>query len=53
MEPLTDGTPLILKSELPITREVRGCSLGLMESSLIFKPELPITRELREEGALD
>ena len=39
--------PLMLKSELPITREPRRCSLGLMERPLIFKSELPITRELR------
>ena len=31
MEPGTDGAPLIFESELPITREQRGCSLGLME----------------------
>ena len=31
MEPWTDGAPLILKAELPITRELRGWrSLGLM-----------------------
>ena len=54
MEPWTDGAPLILKAaELPITRELRGCSLGLMERPLIFKSELPITRELPRKGALD
>ena len=47
MEPWTDGAPLIFKSELPITRELRGCSLGLVERPLIFKSELPLTRELR------
>ena len=31
MEPWTDGAPLILQSELPLIREPRGCSLGLME----------------------
>ena len=30
MEPGTDGAPLILKSELPLARELRGWSLGLM-----------------------
>ena len=30
MEPGTDGAPLILESELPITGELRGWSLGLM-----------------------
>ena len=30
MEPGTDGAPGILKSELPITPELRGWSLGLM-----------------------
>ena len=30
MEPWTDGVPLLFKSELPIPRELRGCSLGLM-----------------------
>ena len=30
MEPWTDGAPLILESELPLTRELRGWSLGLM-----------------------
>ena len=28
MEPWTDGAPLIFKSELPLTRELRGWSLG-------------------------
>ena len=31
MEPWTDGARLIFKSELPIARELRGWSLGLME----------------------
>ena len=30
MGPGTDGAPRILKSELPITPELRGWSLGLM-----------------------
>ena len=30
MEPWTDGAPLIFKSDLPLTRELRGWSLGLM-----------------------
>ena len=30
MEPGTAGVPRILKSELPITPELRGWSLGLM-----------------------
>ena len=47
MEPWTDGAPLIFKSELPLTRELRGWSLGLMGAPLIFKSELPIARELR------
>ena len=50
MEPWTDGAPLILKSELPLTRELLGWSLGLMglvERPLIFKSELPLTRKLR------
>ena len=32
MEPWTDGVPLILESELPRTRDLRGWSLGLMGS---------------------
>ena len=30
MEPWTDGAALIFKSDLPLTRELRGWSLGLM-----------------------
>ena len=46
MEPWTDGVPLIFKSELPITRELPGCSLGLIWGAPILKSELPIAREL-------
>ena len=37
MEPWTDGVPLISKSELPITRELPGCSLGLIWGAPDFK----------------
>ena len=47
MEPWTDGAPLISKSELPITRELPGCSLGLIWGAPDLKSELPIARELR------
>ena len=30
MEPWTDGVPLTFKSELPLARELRRWSLGLM-----------------------
>ena len=47
MEPWTDGSPLIFKLELPLTRELRGWSLKTDGAPLIFTSELPLTRELR------
>ena len=49
MEPWTDGAPLILKSELPITLMGRTPRMEPWTDGapLIYKSELPITRELR------
>ena len=49
MEPWTDGAPLILESELPLTRDLRVPRMEPWTDGepLIFKSELPLARELR------
>ena len=52
MEPWTDGAPLILKSELPITRDLRGRSLGLMGRPRLLNQNF-LSPVNSEDGALD